>query len=517
MFIKQESEIRAQLYRYRVTSRIDNNELKTMRRFGDLSSPPRDYYGGYPSLQQNEATSTAPSIAELLSMSQGASSDRSTGTDLEFQRLLSQHYQQQQQQGNQHYQMQHQQPDMTSLLLLQLQQQYAPQAQAQQGPSSSDYDAVLKQHEEQSMLSRIIAQQRQQTQHSSSTSDYEAAALRKRQEDQLLVSRVMAQQRQLDESGRDLNQSTLTQQQRNQMSQLNQYPPAFGNASNTSDSMIQGQQPPSFLSAGQEEIPGRGQLLPRMNALTSSALNNKVPGYLEAKVGEEVEVSLNKSTAKTEAEDASEDVSEEEEAEDTGREEDPNNDTFPHKLYRMVAEAEEEGNDNIVSFFAHGKAFAIHKPHDFVREIMPKYFTTSRMSSFQRQLNLYGFRRITEGQDKGGYFHDSFLKGRKSLIKQIKRKKTSVRAPPNFFAQSLASGGQPSASREMLATGGYNSQNSLLGASAASNGGGSGGDVNQALLLLMQQQQVQQQQQTDLMQQLLFRQQQGQGYDRRFG
>jgi hypothetical protein len=477
-----------------------------MRRFGDLSSSPRDYYSGYPSLQQNEAPSTAPSIADLLSMSQSASSDRSAGTDLELQRLLS-HYQQQQ--GNQNHQVQHQQPDITSLLLLQLQQQYA--SQAPQAPSSSDYDAFLKQHEEQSMLSRIMTQQR-------STSDYEAAALQVRQEDhQLLVSRVMAQQRQLDEAGKDLNESTLAQQQCNKMSQLHQYPPAFGNARNTSDSMIQGQLPPSFLGGGQEEIPGRGQLLPRTDAVTTSALNIKVPGYLEAKVGEEVDASLNKSTVKTEAEDATEDASEEEEeeAEDTGREEDPNNDTFPHKLYRMVAEAEEEGNDNIVSFFAHGKAFAIHKPHDFVREIMPKYFTTSRMSSFQRQLNLYGFRRITEGQDKGGYFHDSFLKGRKKLIKKIKRKKTSVRAPPNFFAQALASGGQ--AMNSLATTGRYNLQDSLLGASVASSGVGVGGDVNQALLLLMRQQQAQQQQQTDLMQQLLFLQQQGQGHDLRFG
>jgi hypothetical protein len=489
-----------------------------MRRFGDLGSLSSDYYGGYPSLQQNEATSAAPSISELLSMSQNASSDRSTGTDLELQRLLAQHYQHQQVQ--QIHQVQHQEPDMTNLLLLQLQQQYAPQAQ--QGPSASDYEtatAFLQQYEEQSMLSRIMAQQRQQTQLPSSNSDYEAAALLKRQEDQLLVSRVMAQQRQLDESGRDLNESTLAQHQISQLSMLHQYPQSFGNASNISDSMLQGQLPASLLRGGQEEIPGRGQLLPRMNAVTSSALNSKAPLYLEAKAGDEVAVSLNKSTGKTVTEDASEEEEDEEEevVEDTGREEDPSNDTFPHKLYRMVTEAEEEGNDNIVSFFPHGKAFAIHKPHDFVREIMPKYFTTSRMSSFQRQLNLYGFRRITEGQDKGGYFHDSFLKGRKSLIKKIKRKKTSVRAPPNFFAQSLASGGQPMNSREMLATGSHNLQDSLLGASAAQGGGGAGGDVNHALLLMMQQQQEQQQQQTDLMQQLLFRQQQGQGLDYRFG
>ena len=34
-----------------------------------------------------------------------------------------------------------------------------------------------------------------------------------------------------------------------------------------------------------------------------------------------------------------------------------------------------------------------------------------------------GFRRITEGRDKAGYFHEYFLKGRKGLCKKIQRKK----------------------------------------------------------------------------------------------
>jgi hypothetical protein len=56
------------------------------------------------------------------------------------------------------------------------------------------------------------------------------------------------------------------------------------------------------------------------------------------------------------------------------------------------------------------------------------------MPSFQRQLNLYGFRRITDGRDKGGYFHDFFLKGQRKLCNNIKRKKTNVQTPPNCFA-----------------------------------------------------------------------------------
>ena len=61
---------------------------------------------------------------------------------------------------------------------------------------------------------------------------------------------------------------------------------------------------------------------------------------------------------------------------------------FPEKLHRMLQEVEAAGEDNIISFFPHGRAFAVHNPSRFVSEVMPKYFRQSRLSSFQRQLNL---------------------------------------------------------------------------------------------------------------------------------
>ena len=76
--------------------------------------------------------------------------------------------------------------------------------------------------------------------------------------------------------------------------------------------------------------------------------------------------------------------------------------TFPAKLHQMLSDLErQEGGSLIASFLPHGRAFAVHKPRDFVKHIMPKYFRMSRFSSFQRQLNLYEFTRITEGADKG--------------------------------------------------------------------------------------------------------------------
>ena len=98
--------------------------------------------------------------------------------------------------------------------------------------------------------------------------------------------------------------------------------------------------------------------------------------------------------------------------------------TFPQKLHQMLSDLEkEEGGTGIACFLPHGRAFAIHKPKEFVNSVMPKYFRMSRFSSFQRQLNLYDFQRITEGPDKGAYFHELFVKGRPQLSTRIKRNK----------------------------------------------------------------------------------------------
>jgi len=58
---------------------------------------------------------------------------------------------------------------------------------------------------------------------------------------------------------------------------------------------------------------------------------------------------------------------------------------FPEKLHRMLEQTEREGRRDIVSFFSHGRAFAIHKPKKFQDEIMPRFFKQTRLTSFQRQ------------------------------------------------------------------------------------------------------------------------------------
>mmetsp|Transcript_31020 Transcript_31020/g.74944 ORF Transcript_31020/g.74944 Transcript_31020/m.74944 type:complete len:518 (-) Transcript_31020:411-1964(-) len=115
---------------------------------------------------------------------------------------------------------------------------------------------------------------------------------------------------------------------------------------------------------------------------------------------------------------------------------------FPWKLHIMLEAIDKEGDTNVVTWLSHGKAFIVHKPKDFVNEIMPKFFNQSKYASFQRQLNLYGFQRLLTGPDKGAYYHGCFVRGQPSLCKGMIRQKvkgTKVRRQitpeeePNFY------------------------------------------------------------------------------------
>jgi hypothetical protein len=110
------------------------------------------------------------------------------------------------------------------------------------------------------------------------------------------------------------------------------------------------------------------------------------------------------------------------------------NAAFPAKLYEMLSSVERDGFVHIVSWQPHGRSFLVHEPGANFKAILPRYFKLSKLASFQRQLNLYGFTRITSGLDKGGYYNEFFLQGKpgmSSKIQRIRVKGTGVRAKSN--------------------------------------------------------------------------------------
>jgi len=92
---------------------------------------------------------------------------------------------------------------------------------------------------------------------------------------------------------------------------------------------------------------------------------------------------------------------------------------FPVKLYQMLGDLEETGNDHIASWSSDGTCIRVHDPTTFVHSILASYFRQTKYKSFQKQLYLYGFSRIVDGRHRGFYFHPEFQRSNKSRCGEI--------------------------------------------------------------------------------------------------
>lgn len=118
---------------------------------------------------------------------------------------------------------------------------------------------------------------------------------------------------------------------------------------------------------------------------------------------------------------------------------------FPLKLHRILDKLEADGETDVISWLSHGRAFLVRDVDRFVHELMPRYFNQTKYSSFQRQLHMYHFQRITRGRDKGAYHHPSFQRGRQELCNSMQRTRVNgkgTRRPgnaalePDFYVMS---------------------------------------------------------------------------------
>lgn len=100
---------------------------------------------------------------------------------------------------------------------------------------------------------------------------------------------------------------------------------------------------------------------------------------------------------------------------------------FPRRLYKMLQFESGSQSRNIISWSESGEAFRIADVSIFSSVILPLYFRTSKFSSFQRNLNLYGFSKIRRGPDTDMYAHPAFLRGKPELLSQLSKNKHSTR------------------------------------------------------------------------------------------
>lgn len=107
---------------------------------------------------------------------------------------------------------------------------------------------------------------------------------------------------------------------------------------------------------------------------------------------------------------------------------------FPVKLYAMLELAEVQDVGSIaVTWLSHGRAFKIHDEREFMEVAVPMFFNQTKIRSFYRQLNVWGYSRVSKGADAGAWYSDFFLRGAPEEMKKMVRIKIKGKGKLNHL------------------------------------------------------------------------------------
>ncbi|KAI8818368.1 HSF-type DNA-binding-domain-containing protein [Fimicolochytrium jonesii] len=118
--------------------------------------------------------------------------------------------------------------------------------------------------------------------------------------------------------------------------------------------------------------------------------------------------------------------------------------SFIQKLYTLVDAPE---HTRFVQWNAAGDVFIVFHSEEFAKTVLPKYFKHCKFPSFVRQLNIYGFYRVSDARktplvrskEACVFSHNYFKKGRKDLLPLIRRKVGSKKELKRVYAEKAAS------------------------------------------------------------------------------
>merc|ERR1712137_1004459 len=98
---------------------------------------------------------------------------------------------------------------------------------------------------------------------------------------------------------------------------------------------------------------------------------------------------------------------------------------FVRKTFDIVSDP---STNAIVCWSSSGSSFLVLEEHAFQKEVLPKYFKHDNLCSFIRQLNTYGFRKVSGSKDLNSsqtvleFEQPEFRKDRPELLANLKRK-----------------------------------------------------------------------------------------------
>jgi hypothetical protein len=119
---------------------------------------------------------------------------------------------------------------------------------------------------------------------------------------------------------------------------------------------------------------------------------------------------------------------------------------FPEKLFKMLQyiDLHEPAFASIVSWQPDGRCFLVRDAKRFEALVLPRFFKQTMYTSFRRQLNLWGFKRLLQKtSDHGAYYHELFLRSKTYLHRRISRIPQRVRDPSSSPKTTPAKSNSP--------------------------------------------------------------------------